>query len=184
MLITKRPVLREETLSDYRSKFVLEPLEPGFGYTLGNSLRRTLLSSIPGAAVTSIKIDGVQHEFSTIEGVKEDVIEIILNVKSLVVSIDGDDVATAYITKTGPGLVTAADIQLPAGVEVHNPDLVIASLDDRGQLEMELTIEAGRGYVTAQPPPRDAGAEIGRIPVDSIYSPVLKVTYKVEATRV
>ena len=184
MLITKRPVLREETLSDYRSKFVLEPLEPGFGYTLGNSLRRTLLSSIPGAAVTSIKIDGVQHEFSTIEGVKEDVIEIILNVKSLVVSIDGDDVATAYITKTGPGLVTAADIQLPAGVEVHNPDLVIASLDDRGQLEMELTIEAGRGYVTAQPPPRDAGGEIGRIPVDSIYSPVLKVTYKVEATRV
>jgi len=145
VLITKRPVLREETLSDYRSKFVLEPLEPGFGYTLGNSLRRTLLSSIPGAAVTSIKIDGVQHEFSTIEGVKEDVIEIILNVKSLVVSIDGDDVATAYITKTGPGLVTAADIQLPAGVEVHNPDLVIASLDDRGQLEMELTIEAGRG---------------------------------------
>ena len=184
MHITKRPVLREETLSDYRSKFVLEPLEPGFGYTLGNSLRRTLLSSIPGAAVTSIKIDGVQHEFSTIEGVKEDVIEIILNVKSLVVSIDGDDVATAYITKTGPGLVTAADIQLPAGVEVHNPDLVIASLDDRGQLEMELTIEAGRGYVTAQPPPRDAGGEIGRIPVDSIYSPVLKVTYKVEATRV
>ncbi|MCH9719839.1 MAG: DNA-directed RNA polymerase subunit alpha [Actinomycetia bacterium] len=184
MLITKRPVLREETLSDYRSKFVLEPLEPGFGYTLGNSLRRTLLSSIPGAAVTSIKIDGVQHEFSTIEGVKEDVIEIILNVKGLVVSIDGDDVATAYITKTGPGLVTAADIQLPAGVEVHNPDLVIASLDDRGQLEMELTIEAGRGYVTAQPPPRDAGGEIGRIPVDSIYSPVLKVTYKVEATRV
>lgn len=184
MLITKRPVLREETLSDYRSKFVLEPLEPGFGYTLGNSLRRTLLSSIPGAAVTSIKIDGVQHEFSTMEGVKEDVIEIILNVKSLVVSIDGDDVATAYITKTGPGLVTAADIQLPAGVEVHNPDLVIASLDDRGQLEMELTIEAGRGYVTAQPPPRDAGGEIGRIPVDSIYSPVLKVTYKVEATRV
>jgi len=184
VLITKRPVLREETLSDYRSKFVLEPLEPGFGYTLGNSLRRTLLSSIPGAAVTSIKIDGVQHEFSTIEGVKEDVIEIILNVKSLVVSIDGDDVATAYITKTGPGLVTAADIQLPAGVEVHNPDLVIASLDDRGQLEMELTIEAGRGYVTAQPPPRDAGGEIGRIPVDSIYSPVLKVTYKVEATRV
>ena len=184
MLITKRPVLREETLSDYRSKFVLEPLEPGFGYTLGNSLRRTLLSSIPGAAVTSIKIDGVQHEFSTMEGVKEDVIEIILNVKSLVVSIDGDDVATAYITKTGPGLVTAADIQLPAGVEVHNPDLVIASLDDRGQLEMELTIEAGRGYVTAQPPPRDSGGEIGRIPVDSIYSPVLKVTYKVEATRV
>jgi DNA-directed RNA polymerase subunit alpha len=184
VLITKRPVLREEPISDYRSRFVLEPLEPGFGYTLGNSLRRTLLSSIPGAAVTSIKIDGIQHEFSTIEGVKEDVTEIILNVKSLVVSIDGDDVATAYIHRTGPGLVTAADIQLPAGVEVHNPDLVLASLDERGQLEMELTIEAGRGYVSAQAPPRDAGVEIGRIPVDSIYSPVLKVTYKVEATRV
>ena len=137
-------------ISDYRSRFILEPLEPGFGYTLGNSLRRTLLSSIPGAAVTSIKVDGVQHEFSTIEGVKEDVTEIILNVKSLVVSIDGDDVATAYIHRTGPGLVTAADIQLPAGVEVHNPDLVLASLDDRGQLEMELTIEAGRGYVSAR----------------------------------
>jgi DNA-directed RNA polymerase subunit alpha len=171
-------------MSDFRSRFVLEPLEPGFGYTLGNSLRRTLLSSIPGGAVTSIKIDGIQHEFSTIEGVKEDVTEIILNVKSLVVSIDGDDVATAYIHKTGPGLVTAADIQLPAGVEVHNPDLVIASLDERGQLEMEFTIEAGRGYVSAQVPPRDAGVEIGRIPVDSIYSPVVKVTYKVEATRV
>ena len=184
MLITKRPVLREEAISDYRSRFILEPLEPGFGYTLGNSLRRTLLSSIPGAAVTSIKIDGVQHEFSTIEGVKEDVTEIILNVKSLVVSIDGDDVAIAYIHRAGPGLVTAADIQLPAGVEVHNPDMVIASLDERGQLEMELTIEPGRGYVSAQAPARDAGVEIGRIPVDSIYSPVLKVTYKVEATRV
>jgi DNA-directed RNA polymerase subunit alpha len=184
VLITKRPVLREEELSDFRSRFVLEPLEPGFGYTLGNSLRRTLLSSIPGAAVTSIKIDGVQHEFSTIEGVKEDVTEIILNIKSLVVSIDGDDIATAYVHKMGPGLVTAADIQLPAGVEVHNPDLIIASLDERGQVEMELTIERGRGYVTAQVPPRDAGVEIGRIPVDSIYSPVLKVTYKVEATRV
>ena len=115
MLITKRPVLREEPISDYRSRFVLEPLEPGFGYTLGNSIRRTLLSSIPGAAVTSIKIDGIQHEFSTIEGVKEDVTEIILNVKSLVVSIDGDDVATAYIHRTGPGLVTVASCMWNSG---------------------------------------------------------------------
>jgi DNA-directed RNA polymerase subunit alpha len=185
VLITKRPVLREEPLSESRSQFVLEPLEPGFGYTLGNSLRRTLLSSIPGAAVTNIKIDGVQHEFSTIEGIKEDVNEIILNIKSLVVSVEGEEGATAYIQRSGPGLVTAADIQLPAGVEVRNPDLVIATLtDDNASLEMELTIEPGRGYVSAQVPPRDANIEIGWIPVDSIYSPVLKVTYKVEATRV
>ena len=117
MLITQRPVLREEPVGEYRSRFVLEPLEPGFGYTLGNSMRRTLLSSIPGAAVTSIKIDGVQHEFSTLEGVKEDITEIIMNVKSLVVSLEGDDLATAYVRRTGPGLVTAADIELPAGVE-------------------------------------------------------------------
>lgn len=181
MLITQRPVLREEPISDYRSQFVLEPLEPGFGYTLGNSMRRTLLSSIPGAAATSIKIEGVQHEFSTIEGVKEDIAEIILNVKSLVISLDGDDMATAYVRRTGPGVVTSADIELPAGVEIHNPDLVLATLDDRGAIDMELMIEPGRGYVGAQTP---EGAEIGRIPVDSIYSPVLKVTYKVEATRV
>jgi len=174
-------VLREEPVGEYRSRFVLEPLEPGFGYTLGNSMRRTLLSSIPGAAVTSIKIDGVQHEFSTLEGVKEDITEIIMNVKSLVVSLEGDDLATAYVRRTGPGLVTAADIELPAGVEIHNPDLILATLDERGSFGMELLIEPGRGYVSAQTP---EGAEIGRIPVDSIYSPVLKVTYKVEATRV
>ncbi|MDP4014676.1 MAG: DNA-directed RNA polymerase subunit alpha [Candidatus Nanopelagicales bacterium] len=184
MLITKRPVLHEEPVSEYRSSFVLEPLEPGFGYTLGNSLRRTLLSSIPGAAVTRIKIEGVMHEFTTIEGVKEDVTEIILNVKSLVVSSDTDEPATAYLSRTGPCVVTGADIQLPAGVEVHNPDLVLATLDERGQLEVELTVEQGRGYVSAQAPARDAGTDLGSIPVDSIYSPVLKVTYKVEATRV
>ena len=183
MLIAQRPTLSEEVVDDFRSRFVIEPLEPGFGYTLGNSLRRTLLSSIPGASVTSIKIDNVLHEFSTIEGVKEDVTEIILNVKSLVVSIDGDDVATAYIHRTGPGVVTAADIQLPAGVEVHNPDLHIATLNGKGKLEMELVVERGRGYVAAALN-KQPDQEIGRIPVDSIYSPVLKVTYKVEATRV
>ncbi|MCH9817141.1 MAG: DNA-directed RNA polymerase subunit alpha [Actinomycetia bacterium] len=181
MLITQRPVLREDPISEFRSQFVLEPLEPGFGYTLGNSMRRTLLSSIPGAAVTSIKIEGIQHEFSTIDGVKEDITEIILNVKSLVASIDGEDMATAYIRRSGPGVVTGADIELPAGVEIHNPDLVLATLDERGSIDMELTIEPGRGYVSAQTP---EGTDIGRIPVDSIYSPVLKVTYKVEATRV
>ena len=183
MLIAQRPVLSEETVADNRSRFVIEPLEPGFGYTLGNSLRRTLLSSIPGAAVTSIRVDGVLHEFQTIPGVKEDLVEIILNIKRLVVSSEHDEPVVMYLRKQGPGTVTAADIQPPAGVEVHNPDLHIATLNDKARLEMELTVERGRGYVSAQQN-KDADAEIGRIPVDSIYSPVLAVTYKVEATRV
>jgi DNA-directed RNA polymerase subunit alpha len=183
VLITQRPQLSEEPVSEFRSRFVIEPLEPGFGYTLGNSLRRTLLSSIPGAAITSIRIDSVLHEFSTIEGVKEDVTDIILNLKELVVSSEHDEPVTMYLRKQGPGTVTAADIAPPAGVEVHNPELVIATLNDQGRLEMELTVERGRGYVSAVQN-NQADAEIGRIPVDSIYSPVLKVTYKVEATRV
>ena len=183
MLIAQRPTLSEEVVADNRSRFVIEPLEPGFGYTLGNSLRRTLLSSIPGAAVTSIRLDGVLHEFSTVEGVKEDVSEVILNIKKLAVSSEQDEPVVAYLRKQGPGVVTAADITAPAGVEIHNPDLHIATLNAKGQLELELTIERGRGYVSAAQ--NKAGdAEIGRIPVDSIYSPVLKVTYKVEATRV
>ncbi|HLZ38402.1 MAG TPA: DNA-directed RNA polymerase subunit alpha, partial [Mycobacteriales bacterium] len=160
-----------------------EPLEPGFGYTLGNSLRRTLLSSIPGAAVTSIRVEGVLHEFTTIPGVKEDVTDLILNVKELVVSSEHDEPVVMYLRKQGPGEVTAADIAPPAGVEVHNPDLVLATLNGRGKLEMELTVERGRGYVSAVQN-KQPNQEIGRIPVDSIYSPVLKVTYKVEATRV
>ncbi len=183
MLIAQRPTLSEETVSDYRSRFAIEPLEPGFGYTLGNSLRRTLLSSIPGAAVTSIKIDGNQHEFDTLEGVVEDVTEIILNLKGLVVSSEEDEPVTMYLRKAGPGAITAADIAPPAGVEVHNPELHIATLADNGRIEMELVVERGRGYVSAVQN-KTADAEIGRIPVDSIYSPVLKVTYKVEATRV
>jgi DNA-directed RNA polymerase subunit alpha len=183
MLIAQRPTLTEEVVDDYRSRFVLEPLEPGFGYTLGNSLRRTLLSSIPGASVTSVKIDGVLHEFSTIPGVKEDVTEVVLNLKELVVSSEHDEPVTMYLRKQGPGEVTAADIAPPAGVEVHNPGLAIATLNSKGKLEMELVVERGRGYVSAVQNKR-VDAEIGRIPVDSIYSPVLKVTYKVEATRV
>ncbi|MET9018678.1 DNA-directed RNA polymerase subunit alpha [Actinopolymorpha singaporensis] len=183
MLIAQRPSLTEEVVDEHRSRFVLEPLEPGFGYTLGNSLRRTLLSSIPGAAVTSVKIDGVLHEFSTIPGVKEDVTEVVLNLKELVVSSEHDEPVTMYLRKQGPGDVTAADIAPPAGVEVHNPQLQIATLNGKGKLEMELVVERGRGYVSAVQNKR-ADAEIGRIPVDSIYSPVLKVTYKVEATRV
>ena len=183
MLISQRPSLSEESLSETRSRFTIEPLEPGFGYTLGNSLRRTLLSSIPGAAVTSIKIDGVLHEFTTIPGVKEDVVELVMNVKELTVSSEHDEPVSMYLRKQGPGDVTAGDIQPPAGVSVHNPDLKLATLNSKGRLDMELTVERGRGYVTAAQN-KNAGAEIGRIPVDSIYSPVMKVTYRVEATRV
>jgi DNA-directed RNA polymerase subunit alpha len=183
VLIAQRPTLVEDLASPNRARFILEPLEPGFGYTLGNSLRRTLLSSIPGAAVTSVRIDGVLHEFSTINGVKEDVTEVILNIKGLVVSSELDEPVVLYLRKQGPGAATAADIQPPAGVEIHNPELHIATLNDKGKLEMELVVERGRGYVSAVQN-KQAGQEIGRIPVDSIYSPVLKVTYKVEATRV
>ncbi len=183
MLIAQRPTLTEEVVDDCRSRFVVEPLEPGVGYTLGNSLRRTLLSSIPGAAVTSIKVEGVQHEFSTIEGVVEDVTEIILNLKGLVLSSEEDEPVVMYLRKAGPGEVTAADIAPPAGVEIHNPDMHIATLNDTGKVEMELVVERGRGYVSAAQN-KNLDAEIGRVPVDSLYSPVLKVTYKVEATRV
>ena len=183
MLIAQRPTLTEETIDAQRSRFVIEPLEPGFGYTLGNSLRRTLLSSIPGAAVTSIRIEGTLHEFTTVPGVKEDVTELILNLKGLVVSSDSDEPVTMYLRKQGPGEVTAADIAPPAGVEVHNPDLKIATLSDKGKLEMELVVERGRGYVSSVQN-KGGDNEIGRMPVDSTYSPVLKVTYKVEATRV
>ena len=183
MQIASRPVLTEEFVSDTRSRFVLEPLEPGFGYTLGNSLRRTLLSSIPGAAVTSIRIDGVQHEFSTVPGMTEDVTELVLNVKDIVVSTEMDEPVTMYLRASGPGAVTVADIEAPTGVEVHNPDLHLATLGEGAALSMEFTVERGRGYV-----PAAAGSQVekqaGRILVDAIYSPVLKVTYKVEATRV
>ena len=183
MLIAQRPVLKEEVLSPTRSRFVLEPLEPGFGYTLGNSLRRTLLSSIPGAAVTSIRVDGVLHEFSTIDGVKEDVVELVLNIKNIVVSSEFDEPVVLVLRKSGAGVVTAGDIEVPAGVEIHNPELHIATLNDKGRLEVEFVVERGRGYVSAVQN-KTQNQEIGRIPVDSIYSPVLRVTYKVEATRV
>lgn len=182
MLIAQRPTLHEEVLGPNHSRFVLDPLEPGFGYTLGNSLRRTLLSSIPGAAVTNIRVQGVSHEFSTIPGVKEDVVEVILNIKNLVVSSEHDAPVVAHLSKNTAGPVTAADIQVPAGVEVHNPELVLATLNAKGKLEIEFIIERGRGYVQASQN-RNPDAEAGVVPVDSIYSPVLKVSYRVEATR-
>ncbi|MDR0959798.1 MAG: DNA-directed RNA polymerase subunit alpha [Propionibacteriaceae bacterium] len=183
MLIAQRPTLDEEEVSEFRSRFVIEPLEPGFGYTLGNSLRRTLLSSIPGTAVTSIKIQGVSHEFSTIPGVVEDVTELILNVKSLVLGSDEDEPVQMYLKKAGPGEVTAADISAPSGVTVYNPELHLVTLGEKGSIDIEFTVERGRGYVSAVLN-KGVDDEIGRIPVDSIYSPVLKVTYRVEATRV
>ncbi len=183
MQIAQRPTLTEKVISDNRSQFSLKPLEPGFGYTLGNSLRRTLLSSIPGAAVTSVRFDGVPHEFTTIEGVKEDVTEILLNLKNLVVSSENDEPVIMYLRKSGAGAVTAADIAPPTGVEIHNPDLHIATLNSKAKFEVELTVERGRGYVPAALNKQYDG-DVGQIPVDSIYSPVLKVTYKVEATRV
>ena len=183
MLIAQRPVLSEEVVNESRSRFIIEPLEPGFGYTLGNSLRRTLLSSIPGAAVTSIRVAGALHEFTTLEGVKEDLTDIVLNIKNLVLSSENDEPSVAYIRKNGSGVITGADVAVPTGVVVHNPDLHIATLNTKANVEIELTIERGRGYVTAVQN-KLVGAEIGRIPVDSIYSPVLRVTYKVEATRV
>lgn len=183
MLIQAQPKLNEEKINEQRSRFTIEPLEPGFGYTLGNSMRRTLLSSIPGSAVTSIKIEGALHEFTTLPGVKEDVTEIVLNIKEIVLSSDNDEPVVMYLRKSGEGEVTVGDIMPPAGVIIHNPEQHIATLNNDGKLEIELTVERGRGYVSAAQN-KDPQAEIGRIPVDSIYSPVLKVTYKVEATRV
>src|SRR6266511_3165096 len=175
-----RPRIETQLLSDNRTRFVIEPLEPGFGYTLGNSLRRTLLSSIPGAAVTSIKIDGVLHEFSSITGVKEDVTDIILNVKELRLRSETPEPATMFLRATGAADVTAADIVPPADIDVINPELHIATLNGKAKLEMELRVEKGRGYRPAERN-KSASDEIGRIPVDSIFSPVRRVSYSLEA---
>ena len=164
-------------------KYVVEPLERGYGTTLGNSLRRILLSSLPGTAVTSIKIAGVMHEFTTIPGVKEDVTEIVLNVKGIIAKLHSEGVKTVHIEAVGPCKVTAGDIKADADVEVLNPDLHIATLDVDATLSMELTLSHGRGYVTADKN-KTAQTVIGVIPVDSIYTPVRKVNYTVENTRV
>ena len=134
VLIAQRPSLTEEVVSENRSRFIIEPLEPGFGYTLGNSMRRTLLSSIPGAAVTSIRVAGALHEFTTLEGVKEDLTDIVLNIKNLVLSSDNDEPSVLYIRKNTPGAVTGADIAVPTGVEVHNPNLHLATLNGNANL--------------------------------------------------
>ena len=165
-------------------RFVVEPLERGYGTTLGNSLRRVLLSSLPGVAVTSIKIEGVLHEFSTIEGVQEDVTEIVLNVKDLILKINGDGPKTVYIEAEGPCEVTASSIKCDSEVEILQPDTHIATLSEGGRLFMEITLDKGRGYVPAERNKQIMQPVIGVIPVDSIYTPVVKVNYAVSNTRV
>jgi DNA-directed RNA polymerase subunit alpha len=183
VLIVTRPQIQETTVSPTRSRFAIEPLEPGFGYTLGNALRRTLLSSIPGAAISSVRIEGVLHEFASIPKVTEDVTDIILNLKGLVLRSELDEPATVYLKAKGPGEVTAGDISPPAGVEILNSDLHIATLARGASLEMEMVVERGVGYRAADrnKKPRDP---IGVVPVDSIFSPVRRVSYAVENTRV
>ena len=165
-------------------KFVVEPLERGYGITLGNSLRRILLSSLPGVAVNSIKIDGILHEFSTIPGVKEDVTEIILNIKKLAIKLHADGPKTIYINHEGAGEICARDIKCDSDVEIINGDLHIAELNEDAKLSMEITIDRGRGYVSADRNKQIMQPVIGVIPVDSIYTPVMKVNYTIENTRV
>src|SRR5262249_55428768 len=178
------PKITHEEVNENRGVFVIEPLDRGFGYTFGNSLRRVLLSSLEGAAVTSVKIEGVAHEFTTLPGVREDVTDIILNLKQLVCILHGESPEVEVrLTKRGEGVVTAADIEAPADLEILNPDLEIANLSSKGRLEITLTIGRGRGYVPAEGN-RGQAHTIGVIPVDSMFSPINRVAYDVEAARV
>jgi DNA-directed RNA polymerase subunit alpha len=183
MLIIQRPTVEPLTEEqDNRQLFAIGPLDPGFGHTLGNSLRRTLLSSIPGAAVTQVRFDDSLHEFATLPGVKEDVNDIILTLKDLVLRVHGDQAVTLRLDARGPAEVTAGEIQLPTDVEILNTDLHIASLNTRGRLAMDITVERGRGYVSADH--NKSSSTIGVIPVDSIFSPVRRVAFTIEPTRV
>ena len=186
MIEIEKPRIETEELASDGSygRFVVEPLERGYGITLGNSLRRVLLSSLPGVAVTSVKIDGIQHEFSTIPGVKEDVTEIILNIKGLTAKLHCAEPKVVYIEASGECEVTAGSIQADSEVELLAPDMHIAWLGAGATLSMELVLEKGRGYVPADKNKQSQHVTIGVIPVDSIYTPVLKVNYKVENTRV
>ena len=183
MLVIQRPTV--EALDDEeknRQKFTISPLEPGFGHTIGNSLRRTLLSSIPGAAITQVRFDDALHEFDTITGITEDVTDVILNLKDVVLISHSDEAVTLRLDVRGPAEVTAGDIQTTADIEILNPDLPIATLNGKGRLAVDLTVERGRGYLAA-----DAGrasTTIGVIPIDSIFSPVRRVAFSVEPTRV
>jgi DNA-directed RNA polymerase subunit alpha len=184
MLDFQIPRITAETVEDNRGQFVVEPLDRGFGYTFGNSLRRVLLASLAGAAVTSVRIEGVAHEFSTVKGVTEDVTDIVLNLKGIVCRMHSDATEIeAPLVVTGPGDITARDIDLPSGVEILNPDAHIATLEKKTKLEMYLTIGRGRGYRPAEDN-KSADQPIGVIPIDSIFSPVRRVAYSVEQSRV
>lgn len=185
MIEIQKPTIECVEMSEDKSygKIVVEPLERGFGTTLGNSLRRVLLSSLPGAAVSSIKVDGVLHEFSTIDGVKEDVTDIVLNLKNLAVKMHTDETKTLYLRAKGAGTLTGADIETDADVEILNPELHIACLNDDADLNMEITVDKGRGYTVADKN-KKPNQPIGIIPIDSLYTPIRKVNYFVENTRV
>ena len=182
MLIIQRPEVEAGDPEGNVQTFTISPLEPGFGHTLGNCLRRTLLSSIPGAAVSQVRFDEALHEFDVIPGVKEDVTDIILNLKDLVLRCESEEPVTLRVDKRGPGDVTAADIQTTADVEVLNPELHLATVNQRGRLALDLTVEQGRGYLSAERNKRTS--TIGVIPVDAIFSPVRRVAFSVEPTRV
>lgn len=183
VLEMQKPHVVVDKLEDSYGRFIVEPLERGLGHTLGNSMRRVLLSSIPGAAITSVRIEGVVHEFTAIEGVKEDVMDIILNLKSVILKIDGEGAYALSLDVTGPKTVTAGDIQVPAGVEIINPDLKICTLNGKGRLKAEMAARKGRGYVAAEH--LGGYREVaGTIPLDAMFSPVVRVSYQVENTRV
>ncbi len=183
MLIIQRPTVEQLDAGESTTgRFAISPLEPGFGHTLGNSLRRTLLSSIPGAAVTSVRFDAALHEFDTIEGVVEDVTDIILNIKDIVLTSESEEPISLRLDAKGPGDVTAGDISCPPEVEILNTDAHLAKLDSKGRLAMDLTVEKGRGWENSTR--TGASTTIGVIPVDAIYSPVRRVSINVEATRV
>jgi DNA-directed RNA polymerase subunit alpha len=184
MLDFQIPRITSESVEQNRGTFTIEPLDRGFGYTFGNSLRRVLLSSLAGAAVTSVRIEGVAHEFSTVQGVKEDVTDIVLNLKGIVCRMHSDaSEVEAPLVVTGPGEITAKDIDLPAGVEILNPDVHIATLEKKTKLELYMTVGRGRGYRPAEEN-KSADQPIGVIPIDSIFSPVRRVAYAVEQARV
>jgi DNA-directed RNA polymerase subunit alpha len=182
MLIIQRPEIEEGLADGNVQSFTISPLEPGFGHTLGNSLRRTLLSSIPGAAVTQVRFDDALHEFDVITGVKEDVTDVILNLKDLVLRCSSDEAVTLRLDCRGPAEVRAGDIQTTADVEILNPDLYIANVNASGRIALDLTVEQGRGYLSAERNKRTT--TIGVIPVDAIFSPVRRVSFSVEPTRV
>ena len=181
--LTPTEIVVEES-GPTRSKIVLEPLEQGFGHTLGNALRRIILSSMPGTAVSEVKIDGVLHEYSTIEGVQEDVIDILLNLKDLSVRLTEVEDAELTLSKSGSGVVTAADIELTTGVEVINPDHHIATLNEEGSINMTMKVTRGRGFVPVRPLDDDEGQETGLLRLDATYSPIKRVTYQVDNARV